>query len=203
MEIEQLRQEINELLENIMKHSNSYSEKEHLIALDVNVIQQKVNKLQEQLTIFKYLLEKKHDKRGLKKEEAIIEQVIEAEDPVTFVPPEEVEPVVVPKPEIEIPREEIPAEKVEEIIEQLEKPKVENLEQLPIANLADGLTLNDRYLYANELFNKDMNAFNELVKAIDNCVNLDEAVALYMPMNWELDNEHVVSFTNLVERRFS
>ena len=202
MEIEQLRQEINELLENIMKHSNSYSEKEHLIALDVNVIQQKVNKLQESLTILKYLLEAKHQERGAGKKEIVVEEkqieaVIEKEDEPVILAVQE--SVVEQQPTVEEESEAF----VEEVVDKMETPKIENIEQLPIAKLADGLTLNDRYLYANELFNKDMTAFNDLVKAIDECSSLDAAVALYIAMDWELDNEHVVSFTNLVERRFS
>lgn len=198
MEIEQLRQEINELLENIVKHSNGYSEKEHLIALDVNFIQKKVNKLQESLTILKYLLEAKHIERGEGKKEIIqepvaIDKIVESTVSESFVEEKIVEESVL---------EEV-SEEIKEPTIDVETSKIENIEQLPIAKLADGLTLNDRYLYANELFNKDMTAFNDLIKAIDECANLDEAVALYMGMDWELDNEHVASFTNLVERRFS
>ena len=47
-----------------------------------------------------------------------------------------------------------------------------------------------------------MNAFNELVKDIDGCSSFDEAQKLYMLLDWEIENEYVLSFTSLVERRF-
>ena len=47
-----------------------------------------------------------------------------------------------------------------------------------------------------------MNAFNELVKSIDNCLSFEDAQKLYLHLDWEIDNEHVLSFTDLVERRF-
>ena len=45
MEIEQLRQEINDLLENVVKHSNSYTGKKELLALDASLVLNKVNKV--------------------------------------------------------------------------------------------------------------------------------------------------------------
>lgn len=172
MEIEQLRQEINDLLENVVKHSNSYTSKDHLSSLDVSFVIKKVSKLQEGLTGLKYLLEGKHNERG---ESKFIEPSLEA-DEVT----------------------------VEEgIIIEAENTNIESVEHSLVTKVSEGLTLNDRYLFANELCNKDMNAFNELVKAIDNCSSLDAATKLYSSMDWETDNEHVVVFTNLVERRFS
>jgi len=164
MEIEQLRQEINDLLENVVKHSNSYTSKDHLSALDVSFVIKKVSKLQEALAVLKYLLEMEHDKKG------------------GCEPVESVE---------------------EEIIIEARSTKAESTEQPLFAKMSEGLTLNDRYLFANELCNKDMNTFNELVKAIDNCSSLDDATKLYSIMDWEIENEHAVAFTNLVERRFS
>lgn len=201
MEIEQLRQDINDLLENVVEHSNAYSAKEHLSSLDARFILKKVNKVQEALVILNYLLEAEHQERG----EVKLNQPTGEVAPV--VPDENISEIVFvsEEPLLEKTVEEIPVvSEVEEVkVAEVESPKKENIEQPSIAKLSNGLTLNDRYLYANELFNKDMNAFNELVKAIDTCVSMDEAIALYSSMDWELDNEHVISFTNLVERRFS
>ena len=172
MEIEQLRQDINDLLENVVTHSNSYTSKEHLSALDVSSVIKKVSKLQEDLAVLKYLLEVKDEERG---EGKFVESSSEV-DEVTVE---------------------------EEIIIEVESTKTESAEQPLVTRVSEGLTLNDRYLFANELCNKDMNAFNELVKSIDNCSSLDEATKLYSTMDWEIDNEHVVTFTSLVERRFS
>jgi len=202
MEIEQLRQEINELLENVVKHSNNYTGKEHLSTLDASFILKKVNKVQESLTILKYLLEAKHQERGEGKTEPPV-KTINIEEVEELTDTSDMKEFLVEKEPEEEKGEPIIVAEIEATEEEKEHTKVENIEHPPIAKLSDGLTLNDRYLYANELFNKDMNAFNDLIKAIDNCANLDEAVALYVSMDWELENEHVISFTNLVERRFS
>ena len=204
MEIEQLRQEINDLLENVIEHSNSYTSKEHLSSLDVGFILKKVNKVQESLTVLKYLSDVKHDERGYDRsvmpsvslEEVVTEELITEVEAV----PEESHSIIV--------KEELSAENIEvsvtpEVQEEEIIAEAENVKQPTVAKLSDGLTLNDRYLFANELCSKDMNAFNELVKSIDSCSSLDEATKLYSTMDWEIDNEHVVTFTDLVERRFS
>jgi hypothetical protein len=78
--------------------------------------------------------------------------------------------------------------------------------QTPIASLKDAFSLNDRYLFANELFNKDMNLFNEAIKVLDACENeviamgkLNEFGATY---DWDLENDHLLSLQNKVQRRF-
>jgi hypothetical protein len=147
------------------------------------------------------LLEVKHNQRGESKfvesapENVISETPIALEEVLSENVEEELSDVGFEEP--------IVPEIQEEVVVEAESSKEENLKQTSVTKLSEGLTLNDRYLFANELCNKDMNAFNELVKLIDNCSSLDEATKLYSTMDWEIDNEHVVTFTNLVERRFS
>ena len=78
--------------------------------------------------------------------------------------------------------------------------------QTPISKLSDAFSLNDRYLYANELFDKDMSAFNQFVNNIDNCSNLEEAnqyiTGLKEKPNWDEENDIIGEFVNLIERRF-
>lgn len=204
MEIQEIRQELNELIENIVDHSGRYNDERQIPSLEVSFVLSKINKMQEKFTILKFLLEQQE---MLAKQE---EPVTEAQEETETAPIAEEnvaeeniqQEVVEDDPVIEQIEDEIKPEVQEEALDNKDTKK-ENLEQPSIAKLSDGLTLNDRYLYANELFNKDMNAFNELVKSIDNCTTMDKATALYSSMDWELDNEHVISFTNLVERRFS
>jgi len=203
MEIEQLRQEINDLLGNVVEHSNSYTAKEHLSSLDASFILKKVNKVQESLTVLKYLLEVKHDKRS---ESKIVETFSEVEEVISEEAVLEM-PVVSEERNSDNSEEELPVMDSEESIVPEIKEKIivetEKVVKPTVTKLTDRLTLNDRYLFANELCAKDMNAFNELVKSIDNCGSLDEATKLYSTMAWEIGNEHVETFTDLVERRFS
>lgn len=76
----------------------------------------------------------------------------------------------------------------------------------PISSLKDAFSLNDRYLFANELFKKDMTLFNETIKNIDACKSIAEAQELLSKLktvfNWDDENERVINFYELVERRF-
>lgn len=206
MEIEQLRQELNDLLENVVEHSQRYSGNRPIPSLEISFVLTKINKMQETLIILKHLL--KEEEKGKKKasqlrreektspiiEEEIEEVITQAEKIIDEI----IEPVSDNKPE----------EKTEMISEDIENRKIKgaSIEQLPIANLADSFSLNDRYLYANELFEKDMSAFNEVVKDIDASADFEAAKAILLSQGsdkgWDLDNEYVIAFTNLVERRF-
>ena len=227
MEIEHIRKELNELLKSIVEHSNSYSEERKIPSLEISLVQNKVNNLQEKLSVLKHLIKQqensskksKHTENptqiidGIQiqkevKEEPVIEAVIkEVEAPIKVIEPN--------RPEvIEADHQEQPAD-IQEIESQKQSVKIpesgaqenvslgENLEYPPIAKLIDALTLNDRYLYANELFNKDMSSFNELVKSIDNSSSLNEVQGLISSYAWDKENEHVISFNTLVTRRFS
>jgi hypothetical protein len=95
---------------------------------------------------------------------------------------------------------------VEEKQQELKSSVSDKFSQTPIASLKDAFSLNDRYLFANELFNKDMNLFNEAIKELDACENeviamgkLNEYGATY---DWDLENEHLLSLQNKVQRRF-
>lgn len=180
MEIEDIRKELNQLLENVVEYSSKYSNERPIPSLEVSFVLSKINKMQENLGILRFLLEEKEKASKQRLKEIKRTPVIEE-----------------------------PPSKREEKIELTESTQEERatlelaLEQASISKLIDALTLNDRYLYANELFNKDMSAFNELVKTIDNSSSFNEAKQLFSPLGWDDENEHVLSFTSLVERRFS
>lgn len=183
MEIEDIRKELNDLLENIIEHSSRYSDERPIPSLEISFVLTKINKMQESMSVLRYLLEEQ-EKASMQIKNVERQTLIVEDTPSK----KEAPPII-----------------IEETIKYKDK-KVpllsEGLEQFPIPKLIDALTLNDRYLYANELFDKDMNLFNELVKSIDNCSSINDAKALISKLGWNDENEHVLSFTNLVERRF-
>ena len=72
MEIQEIRQELNQLLENIVDHSGRYNEERLIPSLEVNFVLSKINKMQEKLAVLKFLLEQqemlgKHDGNVIKK----------------------------------------------------------------------------------------------------------------------------------------
>lgn len=200
MEIEQLHKEIHQLLEKIVQHSEMFFEDRPSL-LELDVILTKLSKTQEKIAVLKYVMEHKESEgKGLSKK-IHTERVIET-PPIDVVEKEE----------------EIPVREKEEVVveeETLIEAKEENVEegdvgskfqQNPISKLVDAFTLNDRYLYANELFAKDMGAFNELVTNIDKCANFNDANELLNSkkneLNWDEESEFIQGFTNMVERRF-
>ena len=181
MEIEQLRKELNHLLENVVNHSEQFSEGRSIPSLEINVVLAKINKMKENLIVLKYLLGEQEKKA--KKMSSFTESV----KPIEISSSKE-EPLIV---EDKI----TPVKKQPKTVE-------DNLKQQPIKKLIDAFSLNDRYLFANELFHKDMNAFNELIKTIDNCSCFEDAKEIISKLDWDYENESVLSFLNSVERRF-
>jgi len=180
MEIEQLRQELNHLLESINERSNKLTGERNISPLEIDVILSKVNKLQEKLVILRYILN-----NGGKEKQVFVEEKI-ADEPV------------------------VNKEKIDEPVVNEEgqlHSVADKLEKTTITKLADAFNLNDRYLYANELFNKDMNAFNNLITTVDNASSLSDAKELVMQAkqtyNWDEEGERVQEIFGLVERKFA
>lgn len=213
MEIEQLRKEINELLENVVEHSNNYSGNRQIPSLEISFVLSKINKMQEAFIILKHLLneqelELKRQKKLVSKK-IVIEKKEAQPEHIAAIQDEKIQEPILPKKEVveKQNHETQPENKPIEITAITEKPKAKkDIEKLPIPKLMDAFSLNDRYLYANELFDKNMSAFNELVKSIDNCTSNLEAEKLLTTtkneLNWDSENVHVISFYSLVERRF-
>ena len=135
----------------------------------------------------------------------------------TTIPEQATEPEA---PVIETPeaiqqeeQEEQPQEKNEEkattVVEDAKTNQeiAQKLSRTPIKSLKEAFSLNDRYLYANELFDKNMEAFNNLIKTIDESSNMSEAheklITAKTQYNWDEENNLYVEFSILVERRFS
>ena len=105
-------------------------------------------------------------------------------------------------------KEEIP--NVQDINEALSKDGAslgERLERQPIANLLTAIGLNERYHYANELFDGDMEEFKKIVQLLNDFDNITEARYFFdqnlrEEYEWDEENELVKAFYQLVERRY-
>lgn len=186
MEIEQLRKEFNLVLANITEHSERFTGSDHLPALEVSVMMSKINKLQEIAAILKHTIHTKEEKRR------------------SFY---KVEPTIVSETKQQVIVDESRKSEVETKSATISKSSIsDKFLHTPIELLKDAFSLNDRYLFANELFKKDMTLFNETVKKIDSCKSLIEAQELLnqtkTDFNWDAENECVISFYELVGRRF-
>ena len=217
MEIEQLRKEINQILANITEHSERFTGKEYLPSLEVSVLMSKINKLQELSAVLKYKIQQKEENRRSSNKQP---QAVEIKEPTPIIEK-------TPEPVIEETLEQELKAETEQVIEPVVEPqpfvqeiKIEKASptkntkssvsdkflHTPIHSLKDAFSLNDRYLFANELFKKNMALFNDTVKAIDSCSSLIEAQEILTKtnaaLNWDTENERVISFYSLVDRRF-
>lgn len=214
MEIQQLRKEFNQLLDKINEHSERFTDKDYFPSLEASVMLSKINKLQELAAVLKFAVELNEEEAGqkrrnfnqaqreLKVEKSTIEepQATTEEEQIVLI-----DEVIKIEEEVLAVAEEL---KVEDKVENKDSSSSvsDKFSQTPIASLKDAFSLNDRYLFANELFNKDMNLFNEAIKVLDACENeviamgkLNEFGATY---DWDLENEHLLSLQNKVQRRF-
>lgn len=74
----------------------------------------------------------------------------------------------------------------------------------PIFHLKSAIKINDRIWFVNELFNRDVDLYNETLSKIDAMQNLDEALALlFASFKWDQEKKSTISFLELVFRRFA
>ncbi len=88
-----------------------------------------------------------------------------------------------------------------------DKSIVDQLQKQPIADLTTAIGLNERYLYANELFDGKMDELRTALKELNLKETKSDALDYFdnqlMPNNhWEDKNELVKALRLLVERRF-
>ena len=84
----------------------------------------------------------------------------------------------------------------------------EKLSLHPIADLTKALAINDKLLYANELFNRDMSAMTQTLSELNRLHNFDEAKSLLLTtaerFDWSEEDrsEVATSFIKMVRRRY-
>lgn len=81
------------------------------------------------------------------------------------------------------------------------------LKKSPVSDLKAAIGLNQRFLFSNELFNGNMEAFNRAVNELNHLESLNDAkrfmeIQLAPTYEWNNESEAVIEFTELVERRF-
>lgn len=200
MPIQKLRKELNDLLESVVAHSESFSENRPISSLEISVVLAKITKMQESLAVLKFLLSNQEKELSTaKKAPKILNEIAintininEATNTPETLPSYS-------NTNFDVKEQAKIKTQPEEIAQKLKKHTLKNLKE--------AFSLNDRYLYANELFNKNMEAFNLAIKTLDACINLAEAneeiKTLKTTFNWAEDNLYYIELIELIERRFS
>jgi len=112
--------------------------------------------------------------------------------------------------EVKLPKEEkhILAEKfvagksINDLLQ--EKSKTDSkFPPMPLSSLAAGIGTNERFLFTRELFNGDMERFNETIHTLDGMQSIQEATGfLRESFSWD-KNETSLRFIELIRRRFA
>ena len=92
----------------------------------------------------------------------------------------------------------------EKILAQNPKTDInEGIVKTPLKDIRDGIGLNDRFTYIKELFNGDVNKFNETLVNINGSRNKPEAYSFIKNnFDWKNEDPTYKDFSELVERRF-
>jgi hypothetical protein len=117
-----------------------------------------------------------------------------------------------PEPESEAKTEEIPPEEGGETLhdtfntEQQETLADMHMKQ-PSEDLKKSITLNQRFMFVNDLFQGSMDDYEMAIGVLENCKNLDEAMNFiktsYFEKNvWDPEQHEVREFVEVVQRRF-
>jgi len=81
------------------------------------------------------------------------------------------------------------------------------LNKAPITDLKSHIGINRKFLYINDLFDGDNGAYNSAIEALNAFVSKNDAFMfleeLKASQDWDIGHQSVVSFTDIVERRFS
>ncbi len=78
------------------------------------------------------------------------------------------------------------------------------LQSKPITDINKALGVNDKFLFAKELFNGDKARFKETIDVVNNANDFDEAMN-YINENfaWDMDNPYAKMFIDLVNRKYN
>lgn len=200
-----IRKEIAALINSIKEHSDNIGDNRHIPQIELELILHKIEKLYQKSIVFNHL-----NSNGQHIETTVSKPVVET--PKVEVKPEIVKPVVSDKP-IDLFGSEIPPvtekPKQEKKVEKpLEKMVVPNKIQKPsIQDLTKAIGLNDKFLYANELFDGNMQEYSIAIQQLNGAGSLESAMDYFSNLQqlyeWDMEKETVKQLIDLVDRRYS
>jgi hypothetical protein len=219
----EIRKEMTALINSIKEHSDNSAAKESIPQIELELMLHKIEKLYQKAIVFKHLHAYPAEVTAVaEKKEVITAPVIIP--PVIVSPPvivespkveEKKEPVKIPEliekpvdlfggdlpPVVEKPKPEKKVEKKEE------KPIVTNIQKPAIADITKAIGINDKFLFANELFATNMQEFNIAMQQLNTAESLEHAMDYFTNLqqlyNWDVESETVKRLLDLVDRRYS
>ncbi|MCG8307329.1 MAG: hypothetical protein MI975_08045 [Cytophagales bacterium] len=80
-------------------------------------------------------------------------------------------------------------------------------EKKPLDGIKKSITINQRFMFENDLFNGDKSEFEMVINYLDNCKTNQEAMEFINEnyaekKNWDMEKEEVIEFLEVIKRRF-
>ncbi|MCX6294495.1 MAG: hypothetical protein NTX97_00265, partial [Bacteroidetes bacterium] len=177
-----IRKEISVLINSIKEHSDNIGNKEHIPQLELELILHKIEKLYQKSIVFNHLNSYPNDKGNKQKgndDTVIIAPIVQA--PVVELKKEVEKPAeIIDKPidlfgtELPLPTEKSKIEK--KIEKKEEKVADKNIQSPAITDITKAIALNDKFLFANELFGGNMQEYNIAIQQLNSAESLASAM---------------------------
>lgn len=227
MNVQKLRKEISELIDNIKEHSDRVTDFERIPQLELENILSKIRKLHEKSVVFNYLhaheaFDSNIEEQEINKQEEIISVLNNFDTSEEFKQEEAPSYKAQIKEELnntEQKAEEKSTEKTLNDINTRLKEKIENkgslnerigqsklysslsskLQNNPISDLPKVIGVNERFLFIKELFDNDAKVFSDTVLRLNNLQNFAQAENI---LNQELAVKYNWKFDSLAVKSF-
>ena len=203
-DLQELRRNITAIIDDIKYHSDSLTPLERLPVIQLKVILAKINKLTEKTTILLHYVEKQ-GKLSDKAESTEISEMIIPEE-VSQISPVSEEAGIELKEKADKSEEKVKVDKSSVKTEPKRQDVQSKLKKLKVSDLNTAIGINEKYLFASVLFKGDTSKFSSVIKEINALNNSEELKAyldnLHRNYNWDSENEIVMNFLELVERKF-
>lgn len=215
MEKHKIRKEISELINSIKQHSDDIDDSKHIPQLELELILSKIKSLYEKSIVFNYLNSIPEIKTTPTTtiEEKIMVEISKKEEKLTTQPEN--------KTEMDTPAELATEAKTEvERVQIKDNTQEENKKVPPAEIIPDSISLqktysdiktfiglNDKFQFANELFDGNMHEYDVAIQQLNSSENIDAAKIYFNSLqnlyNWDLENETVKRLLSIVEKRYS
>ena len=205
-----IRKEIAALINSIKEHSDNIGDKEHIPQLELELILHKIERLYQKSIVFNHLNTTPDIQR---RTETKVEKPI-VETPKVVVKEETVKPVEIVDKPIDLFGSEIPAvvekpkqEKKVEKKEEKPAPVTNKIQKPAVSDITKEIGLNDRFLFANELFEGSMQEYNIAVQQLNGAGSLESAMDYFSNLqqlyDWDMEKDSVKRLLDLIDRRYS
>jgi hypothetical protein len=212
-----IRKEIASLINSIKEHSDNMGDKEHIPQQEFELILHEIEKLYQKAIVYNHLnnsLERISVESPAEKNDGLsgtLSSRSETTEPLILAM-DEVAPVdstveIVDMASEKLGQEKIPEKKEELLVEKTVIPSINKIQKLPIADISKAIGINDKFQFANELFAGNMQEYSVAVQQLNSLESLEAAMDyfsnLQMLYAWDLENQTVKRFLELVDRRYS